>query len=243
MSATSSDPDGRFAPSAGEFDALAADYERTLDDGLAISGEESGYFAAQRVLWLRRTLRELGIRPRRVLDFGCGTGSSAPFLFDELELESLTGVDVSRRSIDVARRRHGRDNVHFLPLDAHEPAGDVDLAFCNGVFHHIPPMDRAAAMKHVWRSLVPGGVWAFWENNPYNPGTRYIMGRLAFDRDAIPLVGSEASEMLRDGGFEVLRVDHLFVFPGFLSWLRSLEPYLASLPVGAQYQVLCRKIG
>jgi SAM-dependent methyltransferase len=224
-----------------DFDPFADDYEQTLGRGLAVSGEGSQYFAEGRVAFLAQRLRALGVRPRTALDFGCGTGSSAPFLLGTLELESLVGVDVSRRSVAVAARHHGGDRTRFVPLDDHEPGADIDLAFCNGVFHHIPPIERGDAVAHVFRSLRPGGLWALWENNPYNPGTRWIMSRLAFDRDAITLAAGEAKRLVEAGGFEVLSVDHLFLFPAFLRPLRVLEPRLAHLPLGAQYQVLCRK--
>jgi SAM-dependent methyltransferase len=113
--------------------------------------------------------------------------------------------------------------------------------FCNGVFHHILPGDRVAALDTIYSSLRSGGVLAFWENNPWNPGTRYIMRRIPFDRNAIALSPSAARSLLRKRGFEVLRTDFLFFFPRLLAWLRSFEPGLVHLPLGAQYQVFCRK--
>jgi SAM-dependent methyltransferase len=121
------------------------------------------------------------------------------------------------------------------------PAEYIDLAFCNGVFHHIPVIDRLTAMKRVYSSLRPSGLFAFWENNPWNLATRYVMGRIPFDRDAVTLSPPAARRLLREGGFEVMRTDFLFFFPRHLSWLRSLEPRLTCLPLGAQYQILCRK--
>jgi len=47
--------------------------------------------------------------------------------------------------------------------------------------------------------------------------------------------------LLRAGGFDVLRTDFLFYFPRVLRLLRGLERLLVRLPLGAQYQVLCRK--
>ena len=81
---------------------------------------------------------------------------------------------------------------------------------------------------------------AFWENNPWNPGTRYVMSRIPFDRDAITLTPPEARRMLQAGGFDILRTDFLFIFPRVFSWFRGVEPFLVQLPLGAQYQVLCR---
>jgi SAM-dependent methyltransferase len=224
-----------------DFDDFAGDYDGTLNRALSVSGESKDYFARGRVLWLAEKLRELGIAPRTVIDFGCGTGTAAPFLFEELAVESLLGVDISEKSIDVANRRHGSERARFATIDAHAPKADTDLAFCNGVFHHIPPPQRSAAVNHVWRSLRPGGVWAFFDNNPYNPGTQWINYRLPFERDSVMLSAREAERMLRAGRFDVLTSTHLFVFPRVLRWFRPFEPRLARFPVGAQYLVLAQK--
>jgi hypothetical protein len=89
--------------------------------------------------------------------------------------------------------------------------------------------------------LRPGGIFAFWENNPLNPGTRYVMSRCDFDGDAIPIRSGDARRLLVENGFQIIAVQFLFLFPRFLRVLRGLETYVASLPFGAQYQVLCRK--
>jgi hypothetical protein len=93
----------------------------------------------------------------------------------------------------------------------------------------------------IARSPRPGGLFAFWENNPWNPGTRYVMSRIPFDRDAVTLIPPEARQLLQKAGFEILRTDFLFIFPGVLKWLRWIEPSISHLPFGAQYQVLARK--
>jgi hypothetical protein len=67
------------------------------------------------------------------------------------------------------------------------------------------------------------------------------MSRIPFDRDAITLAPPETRHLLKEGGFEILRTDFLFIFPRMLKPLRALEPLVSRLPFGAQYQVLCRK--
>ena len=73
--------------------------------------------------------------------------------------------------------------------------------------------ERAGAIDYIYRALRPGGLMAFWENNPWNPGTRYVMSRIPFDRDAITLSAREAQGLIRTGGLDVLRTDFLFIFP------------------------------
>jgi SAM-dependent methyltransferase len=231
------------SPEKPAFDQYAGDYDAALSQGLSVSGEEKSYFAQGRVKWLARCLNQLPDRPRSVLDFGCGTGSTSPHLLELLQVESVLGVDVSAKSLEVARRVHGSERVQFQSFCQNEPKGHVDLAFCNGVFHHVPLAERAAAVQYVYRSLRPGGLFALWENNPWNPGTRIVMSRIPFDRDAITLAAPETRRLLRDGGFSVLRTDFLFIFPRLLRWMRWLEPLVSRLPFGAQYQVLARKPG
>jgi SAM-dependent methyltransferase len=223
-----------------DFDDYADDYDGTLNQGLAFSGENKDFYARARIEWLASMLAELGRKPERVIDFGCGTGTSVPLLLELLGARSALGIDVSERSIEVARRMHGSERATFQTFEEHRPDGAADLAFCNGVFHHIPPAERARAVSHVRRSLAPGGLWAFWDNNPYNPGTQWLMHRLPFDRGVVKISASGARRLLRDGGFEIVRTAHLFLFPRALSPLRRLEPRLSGLPLGAQFVVLAR---
>jgi SAM-dependent methyltransferase len=222
------------------FDAYAEDYTEALQRGVGLSGEDSSFFAEGRVAWVRRRLAQLGFDPRRVLDFGCGTGSTSELLLELPGTTRVTGTDVSKGLLEVARRDHSSDQLDFVPLET--PSEDsVDLGYCNGVFHHIPPDDRVDALDYVWKSLRPNGLFALWENNPWNPGTRLVMRRIPFDRDAVPLSPPTARRLLRAKGFELLSTDFLFFFPRPLSSLRRLEPALVRLPLGAQYLVLARK--
>lgn len=226
--------------SGTNFDDYAADYDAALARGVSVSGENKDFFAQGRVVWLARCLSDLAFTPRAVLDFGCGTGSAAPFLGALPGISSLLGVDVSEQSIAEARRLHASATTRFALATEYQPDRSFDLAFCNGVFHHIPPAERAAAIDYVRRTLRPGGLFAFWENNPWNPGARYVMSRIPFDRDAIMIAVPEARRLLSAAGFEVVRTDFQFLFPRALKMLRGLEPSMARLPLGAQFQVLCR---
>jgi len=224
-----------------EFDAYAGDYEAALQKGLVLSGEGREFFAAARIQWLARRLRELDFSPRLALDFGCGTGASMPLLLGLPGVESVAGVEVSARSLEVARRRHPSQQMRFSLLSDLQPAASFDLAFCNGVFHHIPPEQRPASLRYICDSLRAGGLFVFCENNPWNLGTRLIMKRIPFDRDAILIPPPQAVRLLKTAGFRVIHTDFLFFFPRMLAWFRALEPMLRRIPLGAQYMILAGK--
>lgn len=223
-----------------EFDAYAERYESALQAGLRYSGEDSSYFAHTRIEWVRRRLLEIGAPCARVLDFGCGTGSTAPLILDILGAEHVIGTDVSEASLERARVEYGSEQATFRSADAPVEAW-ADLAYCNGVFHHIAPAERPASLERVRLAMRPGGVFALWENNPWNPGTRFVMSRVEFDRDAITLTPPETRALLVAAGFELIRTDSLFYFPRSLARLRPLEPRLARIPLGGQYMVLARR--
>ncbi len=224
-----------------EFDLFATDYDAALGQGLALAGEDRDYFARGRMHWLARRLAQLDESPDNALDFGCGTGAATPHFFDVLGVERLAGLDVSSESIAVAERTFGSPSARYFRCEDYAPSGDVDLVFTNGVFHHITPAKRMPALRQIHAAVRPGGLLAFWENNPWNPGTRLIMSRIPFDRDAQMLWPAHARRLLRDAGFKILLTDFAFIFPHALRWLRPLERRLCKLPLGGQYLILARK--
>ena len=226
---------------AAEFDSFATSYDEDLERGLALTGEDKLYYANERIAAVRRALDRMAVRPGRVLDFGCGTGTSVPLLRGLLGASYVLGLDPSAASLERARADVGGAGVEFASPEQRAPDGSFDLAFSNGVFHHIPIDQRADAIDYVLRSLTPGGLFAFWENNPINPGTRWVMRRVAFDRDALPVSAGEARRLLQRGGFEVERTSFHFFFPRLLKWLRGLEPLLRAVPLGGQYLIVGRR--
>jgi SAM-dependent methyltransferase len=226
---------------AAEFDSFASSYESELGQALSISGEGQDYFARGRIGWLAKCLRDQGAKPRSAMDYGCGIGGTSVLLRDLVAVESVVGLDPSVRSLEVARSRHSNLGIRFLSLEDYSPCEDIDVAYCNGVFHHIPVAERGQAAKYILHCLRPGGFFALWENNPWNLGARWVMSQCAFDRDAVALTPPEAAGLLRAEGFEVLCTNYLFIFPRFLKSLRFLEPRFSRFPGGAQYMVLSRR--
>ncbi|HLQ38533.1 MAG TPA: metalloregulator ArsR/SmtB family transcription factor [Planctomycetota bacterium] len=92
-----------------------------------------------------------------VADLGCGAG----FLTSLLAQRGahVIAVDHSERMLQAARRKRPSGSVEFrrgeldaLPLQD----GEVDAAFANLVWHHLPSFGAAAA--EVFRVLKPGGA-------------------------------------------------------------------------------------
>jgi SAM-dependent methyltransferase len=224
-----------------DFDSYAHDYESALDRGIAISGENAAFFSRERIAWLARCLERLRFTPTTVLDYGCGTGTATPFFFELLGARSVTGVELSARSLEVARHAHRNMSVEYRLTNDYTPEGTIDLAFCNGVFHHVPENDRQATVRYIADCLRPRGIFALWENNPWSPGARYVMSRIPFDRDAVMVWPNQARTLVGSAGLRAIRTDYRFIFPKILRVFRCVEPLLTHVPLGAQYQVLSQK--
>ena len=226
-------------PPPSEFDGFADKYDQALQNGLDLSGERKDFFAHGRVNILARLL---GTRPfPRILDYGCGTGSATPYLLSLPGVTSLAGVDISDKSLDRARATWNQPHVEFHNLSTLSQLGSFDLVFCNGVFHHIPISERSEAVSQIYRALKPNGLFAFWENNPWNLGTRWVMSRIPFDRDAIMLWPRGARRLLSHAGIEIILTHFAFIFPKPLGFLRFAEWPLRKLPFGAQYLIVGQK--
>jgi SAM-dependent methyltransferase len=220
-----------------QFDQFAGDYKHLLDQSIAASGEDSNYFAEYKALYLARILGSHF--SGKILDFGCGVGLLSSALKKHLPGSRLDGFDLSRDSIariDPALSAQGL----FTPEADHLPR-DYNLVVTANVMHHIIPAQRSATIADLAGRLAPQGKLAIIEHNPANPLTRRAVGRCPFDEDAVLLKPAEAVWLVKRAGLKRLRRDYIVFMPHILSALRPLEPWLAWLPLGAQYAVLGEK--
>jgi 2-polyprenyl-3-methyl-5-hydroxy-6-metoxy-1,4-benzoquinol methylase len=226
-----------------EFDKFAEEYLATHKSNLAITGEEPDYFARYKIVETARRLKALKLAPKQVLDFGCGIGNSAPHLHEAFPEAKITGVDVSEKSLSVARQRFP-DAAEFVAYDPKAappaPAGGYDLIFSACVFHHIEADEHIGIFRRLRERLAPGGAMVIFEHNPVNPVSRYIVATCPFDENAVLIGAPEFARRQKAAGFGRVQVAYTGFFPGPLRALRPLEPMLAAAPFGAQYYTLAR---
>jgi len=132
---------------------------------------EHGVFASYRFCeeWIKAHVK----KGNRVLDYGCGNGihSILPAKFGA----EVTGIDLSRESLKIARRRAERQGVahaaRFLAMDCEKLAlrwRSFDVVFDGGTFSSL---DLAKAIPEISRVLKPKGTLIAIETLGHNPLT------------------------------------------------------------------------
>jgi ubiquinone/menaquinone biosynthesis C-methylase UbiE len=113
--------------------------------------------------WVRQGLIDrIGGKPRRILDLGCGTGSTTLMLKQAFPQAQVMGLDLSPYMLVMAEHkaktagltiqwRHGNAEETGLP-DA-----SFDLVTASLLFHETPSAVAKAILRESFRLLIPGG--------------------------------------------------------------------------------------
>jgi SAM-dependent methyltransferase len=125
---------------------------------------------------LMTTIKEQGIRPCRVIELGCGTGTNAIWLaqqgFD------VTAVDFSSLALDQARQKAtaAKARVRFQKADVLNPLEFAErhpFWFDRGCYHVVRKLDVEKFMETMERITEPGAFGLVLTGNakePHEPG-------------------------------------------------------------------------
>lgn len=121
--------------------------------------------------WVRESLINAiqGI-PRRILDLGCGTGTTTQLLKRRFPNAQVVGMDLSPYMLAVAdykakaasceiTLRHGNAMATGLPEDS------FDVVCATLLFHETPPAVAKSILQEAFRLLSPGGQMLVLDGN------------------------------------------------------------------------------
>jgi SAM-dependent methyltransferase len=166
--------------------------------------------------------RLFGEAEATVVDVGCGLGASRLYLPPR---SRFIGVEVSSRTLELARRLHGETVVDFrrggfpnLPVDSQS----CDLTLCLEVLEHVED-DRQAVAELARVTKQGGHLLVSVPRTYYWPAYRTLIGHY---RHYTP---SSLGALLAGGGFEVV-----YQFPQFVAfWRRYHYAYVGLRAVDA----------
>lgn len=117
------------------------------------------------------------LRPRRILDMGCGAGMSTHPLHEAWPDAEIHAIDIAA---PMLRYGHARSEamgvpIHYAQMNAAHtifPDGHFDLVVSNLLLHEIPQKLTRQLLVEAHRLLAPGGVtvhndMAGWPDDPF----------------------------------------------------------------------------
>lgn len=165
------------------FDNISGNY-----DGLnrVISG-------GMDVKWRKKVVRYVAdTHPKTILDIATGTGDLA-ISFSKLEVEKITGLDISEGMLSVARKKAAAkkisEKIEFLQADSEAmPFADNSFDAITVAFgiRNFETLEKGLA--EIYRVLKPGGIFVILETAvptkfPFKQGYHF------YTRILLPLIG------------------------------------------------------
>ncbi|NDJ17292.1 class I SAM-dependent methyltransferase [Myxacorys almedinensis] len=113
--------------------------------------------------WVRQSLIDsIQVQPSRILDLGCGTGSTTLMLKQTFPNADVMGIDLSPYMLVVAEHKAKQAHLnidwqhHTAEATPFAPAS-FDLITASLLFHELPPDRAQAVLEECFRLLKPGG--------------------------------------------------------------------------------------
>lgn len=93
---------------------------------------------------------------KSILEVGCGDGYIINQIKNKYKNHSCTGVDLSEKSIKLAKALSSND-VKFFNSDVSEIDGIYDYVFMNQVMEHVPDEQVNNVLLNTWNKISVGG--------------------------------------------------------------------------------------
>ena len=135
-----------------------------LTSGAAVTYDPiTQYVLAPNENWNREAvIKAVRGNPRKILDLGCGTGSTTIMLKQAFPNAEVIGLDLSPQMLVMAeyKARQARLNIQWLHGLAETTSisdGEFDVVTASLLFHETPPHIAKAILFESYRLLSPGG--------------------------------------------------------------------------------------
>lgn len=103
---------------------------------------------------------QIGVEsPKRIIDLGCGTGTSTTVLASKWPDAEITGQDSSAEMLEKARTENPELKWEQSDLHNWTPDGNYDVIFSNATLQWVNPVEPL--LTSCMESLNPGGAFAF----------------------------------------------------------------------------------
>ncbi|MBD2112144.1 MULTISPECIES: class I SAM-dependent methyltransferase [Cyanophyceae] len=185
--------------------------------------------------WVRESLvKAVGGEPRRILDLGCGTGTTTLMLKRRFPNAEVMGLDLSPQMLVMAdyKAKAAAVDVTFRHGNAMAtglPAASFDMVCATLLFHETPPAVAKTILSEAFRLLTPGGQMLVLDGNQRTLRASDWLSTI-FEEPFIRDYGQgNVDAWLGYAGFEQVRTEDVF-------WLNQLSCGRKPLPVAERIE-------
>ena len=187
------------------------------------------------------------IRPRHIVDLGCGPGNSTKLLVNRFPDAVVTGIDLSEAMLASARERLPRCRFEAADLATWRPDVAPDLIFANASLHWVS--DHASLLPRLLNQLAPGGVLAIQmpdnrdepshaamqQTASEEPWAAFILASTVARPGILAIAASYDLLAPKSRSLDIWRTTYqhpMASAAAIVTWVRStgLRPYLDALP-------------
>lgn len=129
------------------------------------------YFVPPHETWVREdAIKLVQGQPKRIIDLGCGTGSTTLLLQQAFPDAEIIGLDLSPYMLIVAERKAQAQGLsiqwcHGKAEDTRLPRETFDLVTASLLFHETPVEISKAILRESFRLLKGGGQFLLLDGN------------------------------------------------------------------------------
>lgn len=129
------------------------------------------------MLWMILDYIPKDLKPKRIVDLGCGTGNLSEGIANQYPDAELIAVDLSASILkEASERLKNYSNIKYLNEDFNTlefEAGSVDLIVSSIALHHLTDPQKEKLLKKIYTWLSPNGILIFGDQFAGSTAARY----------------------------------------------------------------------
>lgn len=135
------------------YNSISKDYNRLMRRAVSRYDE---------MLWALLRYIPKDLKPKRILELGCGTGNLSEVIVKTYPKAETVLVDISEEVVSQCKSRFGNnDRIEYCQADINElnfPANSFDLVISSFTIHHLKDSQKQLLFEKVFTWLTNEGV-------------------------------------------------------------------------------------
>ena len=180
--------------------------------------------------WIREEIiNSIRGQPQKILDLGCGTGSSTLLLKQAFPNAEVVGLDLSPYMLAIAKYKGNLSRlninwIHGLAENTKLLAESFDLVTASLLFHETPTSISKEIIKEAHRLLTPGGQVIILDGNQESLRQTPWLTNVFEEPYIQEYAQGNLDAWLGIAGFEVIRTTQVW-------WMNQISCGIKPIPV------------